>query len=304
MTQGYDNDRQPGHDPGPPGQRAGSGQPAGSGQDAGSDLPEHDVWTGEDPDAHHLLLGDEPAASQPPPAAGAGGAGRGGDGRDRGGRARAADADDEGVVRETTPGSAPIDRLRRRIERTTGGRPISALMILATAALVLVVLFVVIVVTGEEDETNPGVPCIVIELPDALDAIVDGEVEAIRATSPRGDIASLAVAVEMDMADGTCRAISQAPEAAEDRVAVLGAAMVYNDQTEQRQIDISINVADLPATMTPTATTAPTMTPLPTQTATPTQVPTQTPVSASTPLPTPAGFIGPELVAPTTAPAQ
>lgn len=300
MTKGHDNDRQQGN------------QSEWQSRRDDGDLPEDNVWTGEDPDDHAFFLGDEPAANQPTPAAG----GRGGGGDDGADANRGAspaadgdgDGDDDSVIHhDTRRSNAPIDRARRRVERAAGDRPISAIVILLSAAVVLAVLFLIIVVTGDDDERNPGVPCIVIDMPAAIDAIVDGEVEAIRATTPRGDIASLAVAVEMDMTDGTCRTIAQGADAVTDRSAVLGAALVYNDQTEQRRIDINISVVDLPPTMTPTATIEPTVTPLPTQTVTPTQAPTQTPtlvptqapVTASTPLPTPAGFIGPEPAAPT-----
>jgi hypothetical protein len=283
MTQGYDNDRPSGADAGPGRRRD------------GSDEPEDDVWTGETPDDQDLFRGGETAASQP----GAAEAGRAtGERGER--RGSAPESDTERTAREVRPGSAPLDRARQRIERVTGGRPVTAITVLVTAALVLVALFIIIIVTGDESEPSPSVPCIMIELPGALDAIVNGEVAAIRATSPRGDVSSLAVAVEMDMADGTCRTMSQEPTAVEDRVAVLGAAMVYNHQTEQHQIEITLSVADLPPTATPTS--EPTVTPLPTRTptATPTQEPTEIPAVVGTPRATPRGTASPVLVVPAT----
>lgn len=153
---------------------------------------------------------------------------------------------------------APIDRARSTVERAFGGRPVSSIAILTSATLVLVVLLLVIFASRDDEEPNPGAPCIDIETDEAIAAIVAGNVAQLRATTRSDELTALPLALELDLEDGTCRALPQGANAVDDRSAVIGAAVVYNDQTDGRTIEISITAVDLsdipgvPPTPTPT----------------------------------------------------
>ncbi|HEV2526873.1 MAG TPA: hypothetical protein VGT61_00265 [Thermomicrobiales bacterium] len=142
-----------------------------------------------------------------------------------------------------------------------GGPAIGPLAILAGAGLVLVILLGIILVNqGEETRQETAPPCIQASVPEALDEIADGTVTNIRASAASNDLSQFAVAVELDIEGGGCLSLPQGSDTVDARTAVLGAATIYNSQTEGRRINIEIRGVEVPPTPTP----APTETPIPT----------------------------------------
>lgn len=165
----------------------------------------------------------------------------------------------------------------RRVSRTGGGPPVGPIAILAIAGAVLVVLLVVILLgQGDEPRLETAPPCIQASVSDALTEISDGGVTNIRASAAANDLAQFAVAVELDIEGGGCLSLPQGPESVDQRTAIVGAATIYNSQTEGRQINIEIDGIEVPPTQTP----APVPTEIP-ATVPPTDVPVIVPPVAT-----------------------
>ena len=162
-------------------------------------------------------------------------------------------------------GSGPT---ARRVPRG-GGPPVGPIAILVVAGVVLVILLGVILLSqGDEPRQETAPPCLQSSVADALTEIADGNVTNIRASAASNDLTRFAVAVELDIEGGGCLSLPQAPESVDQRTAIVGAATIYNSQTEGRQINITINDIEVP----PTPTLAP-------PTETPVVPPTETLVS-------------------------
>lgn len=165
----------------------------------------------------------------------------------------------------------------RRVGRNGGGPPVGPIAILAIAGAVLVVLLAVILLSqGDEPRLETAPPCIQASVGDALTEIADGGVTNIRASAAANDLTRFAIAVELDIEGGGCLSLPQGPESVDQRTAIIGAATIYNSQTEGRQINIEIDEVDVPPTETPA--------PLPTE-APPTEVPAIPPTEGPVVLP-------------------
>ena len=171
-----------------------------------------------------------------------------------------------GEVRSGAPGGGGgRGPTARRVTRNGSGPPVGPIAILAIAGVVLVILLVVILLSrGDEPRLETAAPCIQASVSDALTEIADGGVTNIRASAAANDLSQFAVAVELDIEGGGCLSLPQGPESVDQRTAIIGAATIYNSQTEGRQINIEIDGIDVP----PTATPAPLPTDVP-----PTEVP-------------------------------
>ena len=140
----------------------------------------------------------------------------------------------------------------RRVSRNGGGPPVGPIAILAIAGAVLVVLLAVILLSqGDEPRLETAPPCIQASVADALTEIADGGVTNIRASAAANDLTRFAIAVELDIEGGGCLSLPQGPESVDQRTAIIGAATIYNSQTEGRQINIEIDEVDIPPTETP-----------------------------------------------------
>ena len=194
------------------------------------------------------------------------------------------------TTRSETPVMAPSGRppggggsgpTARRVTRNGSGPPVGPIAILAVAGVVLVILLGVIVLSqGNEPRQETAAPCIQATVGDALTAIADDSVTNIRASAAANDLTRFAVAVELDIEGGGCLSLPQGPESVDQRTAIIGAATIYNSQTEGRQINIEIEGIDVP----PTPTAAP---------------PTETPVPPTVP----AVVVPPAVVPPVATPA-
>src|SRR5689334_12542707 len=73
----------------------------------------------------------------------------------------------------------PVDRIRRRFERSLGGRPLMVYLVLFAGAAVLLILLVIVWVSATGDENDQPPPCFDITVPDAQSAIRDGTVDRV-----------------------------------------------------------------------------------------------------------------------------
>lgn len=184
-------------------------------------------------------------------------------------------------------GSGPT---ARRVTRNGGGPPVGPLAILAIAGVVLVILLGVILLSqGNEPRQETAAPCIQATVGDALTAIADGSVTNIRASAAANDLTRFAVAVELDIEGGGCLSLPQGAESVDQRTAIIGAATIYNSQTEGRQVNIEIDGIEVPPTPTPAPPTE-----------TPVVPPTETPVVPPT---EPMIVVPPEVAPPVATPA-
>jgi hypothetical protein len=171
-------------------------------------------------------------------------------------------------------GSGPT---RRRVSRggNGSGPPVGPIAILVLAGIVLAILLGVILLNqGDKPRQETAPPCIETSVADALNEIADGRVTNIRASAAANDLTQFAVAVELDIEGGGCLSLPQGPESVDQRTAIIGAATIYNSQTEGRRINVEINDIQVPPTPTPAP---PTETPVVSPTETPIAVPTETP---------------------------
>ncbi len=181
---------------------------------------------------------------------------------------------------------------RFRLERLLGNRPLSVYGILLAGVGVLVLLLAVVYFTGRTNGPGQGTTtCLPVTPGEARGAINDGQVERVNVVTEEGrpERGPLAVTLNLNDDDNTCRALPEGISAQPDLYEVIGFVTVYNQRAGEQRIRLDFEAqSDIPPLLLATATATPTVTPLPTTTPVPTEipVPTETPVPPTeTPVP-------------------
>jgi hypothetical protein len=209
-------------------------------------------------------------------------------------------ADEEAAVPPPSPGPEPdreypVDRIRRRFERSLGGRPLMVYLVLFAGAAVLLVLLVIVWVSATGDNNEQPPPCFDITVPEAQTAIRDGVVERVEIFLDRERPELGPSVIRLALTDGTCRELPKGADNIDQAYVIVGFVDVYNSTHEER-VRVAYRRTDvlpeLLVTSTPTATVTPT--PLPTETPTATLAPTETPTVVPTVVETPAIPASPE----------
>jgi hypothetical protein len=191
------------------------------------------------------------------------------------------------AVPETEEPVYPVDRLKARINRSLGERPVMVYLVLIAGAATLLLLLAIVWIsaTGNNSEDRPI--CTAISADEAGAAILAGQVERINILVDSEDPLQSLTGLVLDYVDGTCRQPAQGADVRNDLYRILGVVEIYNNFGEQR---VRLNYQrqeiqdDLLFTATPTP--SPTLLPTDTPTATPTLQATETSTASPEPSPT------------------
>ncbi len=172
-----------------------------------------------------------------------------------------------------------LDRVRARLERLLGGRPLTVYGVLAAGAGVLLVLLLIIWITaggGGGDDKAP--PCFALDGATARDAVLNGEVERVDVTYARDQPEFGPALLRLEKIDGTCISLEQGAKGLEGAYQVIGAIAYYNEVTELQRVRVDYDAVDVPAAILalPTPTPAPVSPTEPVLPASPTAAPTAT----------------------------
>lgn len=189
-------------------------------------------------------------------------------------------------------------RLRQRISggsEDDDGRPKSVYIILFGGVAALVILLFVVYLSS--DRSIPDQPiCSTISLDNAQSAVLEGRIRGVTiayddAAEPPSASNWGPVLVRLNYNDGQCANLPQGITQQDRLYQLIGTIQVYNDITENQQIEIKYDrTTSLDETLFHTPTPVPTHTPAPSPT------PAETPTPQVTPSPTPeedVEFVGP-----------
>ncbi len=211
------------------------------------------------------------------------------------------EADDERRdARRGAPQGNTRGGLANRLARRDGGRPRSVYAVLVAGVAALLALLLVIYFSSDRDTPEQPI-CTTVDASTARQAVLEGRITRI--TMAYDDIVTPPsastwgpVLARLDYTDGQCANLPQGIVSQNDIYLITGTIKVFNDITENQQIEIRYDrqTALDPAlfwTPTPTPTATPEVTP--TATASPTAEATATPTVSPTPTPTRAALIPP-----------
>ncbi len=142
---------------------------------------------------------------------------------------------------------ATLDRARTAVEGVLGGRPLGAVAVLVAGGVVLLALLGVVLATTGDDDGTDRPTCLLTNADTIREAIAAGEVTRLRISLPRGEQVAAPIAIDVDLADGTCRSLPQGDEGRTDRERVVGMAYTFNQgEGDQRPIALSVSEIDVP----------------------------------------------------------
>jgi hypothetical protein len=200
------------------------------------------------------------------------------DGSDSGENGRPDDA--AGGVEEER--EYPVDRLRRRLEASLGGRPLMVYLVLIAGAAVLLILLVIVWISASGGGGEQPPPCFDITVEEAQAAIHDGKVDRVEIFLDRQHPELGPSVIRLDLTDDTCRELPKGVDQVGQAYQIVGFVDVYNNTHDQR-VRIVYRRTDVLPELLVTSTPTPTITPTPTETPTPTVTPTETPAATQTP---------------------
>jgi hypothetical protein len=189
----------------------------------------------------------------------------------------------------------PVDRFRRRFERSLGGRPLMVYLVLFAGAAVLLILLVIVWISATGDNNEQPPPCFDITVAEAQTAIRDGVVERVEIFLDQERPELGPAVIRITFTDDTCRELPKGADNINQAYEIVGFVEVYNSTHEER-VRITYRRTDILPELLMTSTPTPTITPTPapTETSTVTVEPTTTPTFEPTPIETPASPIASE----------
>ena len=211
-------------------------------------------------------------------------------------------SDEQGTTSQPVPIETeefPVDRLRRRLGRRMGGRPLMVYIVLFAGAATLLLLLAVVWISATNNDGDEAEICTEIAPAEAQASILDGQVRRIRVLVDQDQPVETLTGIVLEFLDDACRQTPQGADTRAELFRVLGAVELYNHFNEEGGVKITYTQQDIQrellATSTPvpteTATVAPASptavaadTPLPTETSSPTALPvaTATPTATAT----------------------
>jgi len=201
-------------------------------------------------------------------------------------------SDDQGTTSQPVPIETeefPVDRLRRRLGRRMGGRPLMVYIVLFAGAATLLLLLAVVWISATNNDGDEAEICTEIAPAEAQASILDGQVRRIRVLVDQDQPVETLTGIVLEFADDACRQTPQGADTRADLFRVLGAVELYNHFNEEGGVKITYTQQDIQRELLATSTP----TPLPTETATvapasptaaaaATLIPTETPVATAT----------------------
>jgi len=171
----------------------------------------------------------------------------------------------------------PIDRVRRRLSGSLGGRPLMVYLVLFAGTAVLLILLVIVWIsaTGGDDKQRPT--CFNIAVNEAEAAILAGDVTRAEVTLDQQQPLQGLTKIVLYYRDGQCRELPEGADYRGDLYRILGVIAIYNQASEQ-PVRVRYIRQAVPRELLATSTPTPTVTPTPSPTSTPSPVPTETSV--------------------------
>jgi hypothetical protein len=219
------------------------------------------------------------------------------------------EADDERRDdRRATPPDNARGGLANRLARRDSGRPRSVYVVLVAGVAALLALLLVIYFSSDRDTPEQPI-CTTVDANTARQAVLEGRIQRITMAyddmvTPPSAPTWGPVLARLDYTDGQCANLPQGIVSQNDIYLITGTIKVFNDITENQQIEIRYDrQTALDAALFWTPTPSPTATPevTPTATASPTPEATETP--EPTPSPTRATELVPPVGSPVASPA-
>ena len=185
------------------------------------------------------------------------------------------------------PEEFPVDRLRRRLGRRMGGRPLMVYVVLFAGAATLLLLLAVVWISSRSDGDGEAEICTEIAPAEAQAAVLDGQVRRIRVLVDQDQPVETLTGIVLELRDDACRQTPQGADRRAELFGVLGAVQLYNQFNEETEVDIAYTQQDIQrellATSTPVPTATATVAPAsPTIAVVDTSPSTETPVATAT----------------------
>ena len=207
-------------------------------------------------------------------------------------------SDDQGATSQPVPVESapepeefPVDQLKRRLKgrlgRRMGGRPLMVYVVLFAGAATLLLLLAVVWISATNNDDDDAEICTQVAPLEAQSAILDGQVRRIRVLVDQDQPVETLTGIVLEFVNDACRQTPQGADIRTELFGVLGAVELYNQFNEEGGVKITYtqqNIQrELLATSTPLPTETPTVAP-----ASPTVLvvdPSQTAVATATPEP-------------------
>lgn len=173
----------------------------------------------------------------------------------------------------------PVDRVRRRLAGSLGGRPLMVYLVLFAGTAVLLILLVIVWMsaTGGDGEQRPT--CFNIPVDEAEAAVLAGDVTRAEVTLDQDQPLQGLTKIVLYYRDGQCRELPEGADYRGDLYRILGVIAIYN-QASERPVRVRYVRQPVPRELLATSTPTPTVTPVPSPTPTPSPEPTETPAEA------------------------
>jgi hypothetical protein len=178
-------------------------------------------------------------------------------------------------------GDGLTNRLGRRDGPGGGNRPRSVYAVLVAGVAALLALLLIIYFSSDRDTPEQPI-CTTVDVTTAREAVLEGRIQRITmayddaAAPPSADNWGPVLA-RLDYTDGQCANLPQGIVSQDDIYLITGTIKIFNDITENQQIEIKYDrQTALDAALFTTPTPEPTTTPEVTPTAEATDVPTRT----------------------------
>lgn len=197
-------------------------------------------------------------------------------------------SDDQGATSQPVPAEPdeyPVDRLRRRLRRRMGGRPLMVYIVLFAGAATLLLLLAVVWISATNNDGDEAEICTEIAPGEAEAAVLDGQVRRIRVLVDQDQPVDTLTLIELEFMDDACRRTPQGADTRPELFRVLGAVELYNHFNDEAGVKITYTQQDIQRELLATSTPVPTET-LTALAASPTAVVADTPIPTDTPVAT------------------
>ena len=182
-------------------------------------------------------------------------------------------SDDQGATSQPVPVDPPIereefpvDRLKRRLKgrlgRRMGGRPLMVYVVLFAGAATLLLLLAVVWISATNNDGDDAEICTEIAPLEAQAEILDGQVRRIRVLVDPDQPVETLTGIVLEFVNDACRQTPQGADIRTELFSVLGAVELYNQFNEEGGVRITYTQQDIQRELLATST------PVPTETAT------------------------------------
>ena len=181
-------------------------------------------------------------------------------------------SDDQGATSQPVPVEPapeseefPVDQLKRRLRgrlgRRMGGRPLMVYVVLFAGAATLLLLLAVVWISATNNDGDDAEICTQIAPLEAQAAILDGQVRRIRVLVDQDQPVETLTGIVLEFVNDACRQTPQGTGIRTELFGVLGAVELYNQFNEEGGVKITYTQQDIQRELLATSTPVPTETP-------------------------------------------